>query len=209
MTSRTDLDRPATVLSASLGVVLIAVSILLFVFTGAGGGNPYDVSWGEVSAAKSESKTFAGNGQSQQTAPVTTTGDLSNVTINMDSCSDTPAAGTGQPATIQWQLFKDGKQNATGTAACAPGKVTSIHLHDHPDVGQVKAGSPGDAQSDVWAGHTNATHTFYLVFSYSRPADTVPVPGLPAASSTFAGRMSLEVTKWVAAVNEQGAGVGK
>ncbi len=206
--SRQDMDRPATVLVAVVGVVLIAAS-LPFLILDQGGKTRYDVAWSEATAAASPAAAFGNNGQPAQTAPVTATGDLSNVTVVMESCNDNRGPGNVAPAAaITWELFKDGASYQSGTAQCTPGEVQSMALHAHPDVGSVRAGSQAAAAEKVWEDHVNQTHEFYLRFQYVRGGNTNGLP-IPGVQPTFSGSMSLEVLKWVATVNEQQAGVGK
>jgi hypothetical protein len=203
MTSRNDMDRPATVLSASLGVVLIAVSILLFVFVGGSAAKSYTVTWNQAEAGRSQPAAFASAAGTQaQTTPFTVHGDLSNVTVLMESCNDNRGAGNVAPAAaITWELFKDNASYKTGTAQCTAGDAYAFALHMHPDVGSVKAKSAPGAQDAVWAGHTNQTHTFYLKFQYARGGNTNGLP-IPGVQPTFSGRMQVTVDKWVSAVNE-------
>lgn len=205
MPSRADMDRPATAAAASLGVVLIAAGVLLFVATAPAAAKTFTIAWTQTAApGGSKDAPFAGNGQ-KASVPVTVSGALSNVTVKMAACSDTPGLG-GSPAAITYELFKDNKSVAQGSAPCQQGNVKTLQLHPHPDAGKADGADAAAAETAAYGakGYSNATHTFRLDFSWSRPAGTVPT--LPVGGAQFAGRMGIEVQEWKATANlPQGA----
>lgn len=199
MTSHNDMDRPATVLSASLGVVLIAISVLLFLFVGGGAGTTYDIAWSETQVAQDDN-TFAAQG-TMQTASITTPfAIVSNVTITLD-CGDTPGT-PARPATVAWTLKEGGQTLASGTTSCADNpEVDRVAIGPHPDVGSMKAGSASGAEEKSYAAGTNATHTYTLEFQYTRPAAQVPNP-LPVGQPSITGGMGLYAEAWHATAND-------
>jgi hypothetical protein len=202
MTDRKDMDRPATVSAAVLGVVLIAISLPFLFGSAAAGGKAYALAWSQTEAKQGDAP-FAGNGQTASFALPPITGLFSNVTVTMVACSDTHPNPAEAAATISWELDKDNVSFQTGSATCRAGDVQTFTLHPHPDVASEKAASPADAESKAWAtpGYHNATHVFALKFSYSRA--TSPASGLPGVGSTFAGRMGIKVQQWTVVANEQ------
>lgn len=206
MTSRTDMDRPATVFAAVVGVALIAVS-LPFLITNEGGLERYNLAWRQVEDGSADAP-FAGNGQTA-TVTLAASGLLSNITVTMLSCVD--QRNLDPPASITWTLFKDGASYDQGTASCPNnvGDVKTIALHGHPDKGSVTADSASGAEAKSYSDsrYPNATHEFRLEFRWSRTSN-VPA-GLPVGSSTFSGRMGLRADEWRVTANAQDQEVGK
>ena len=201
MTSRNDMDRPATVLSASLGVVLIAVSIVLFLFVGDGDGTRYNIAWTEVEVAQGDN-TFAAQGTTQTASLTTPFAQVSNVTVTMD-CADTPGT-PARPATVSWTLKEGSETLASGTAACASDdEVQRVAIAPHADVGSVSAGSASEAEDEAYDAGDNETRTFTLEFSYTRPAAPGGI-GLPVGAPSINGGMGLVAEAWLATANEPG-----
>jgi len=205
--SRAEMDRPATAVAASLGVLLIVVGVLLFAVSTPAAGTTFNIAWTQATApGGSKDAPFAGNGQTASVTVTVRDGLFSNVTVTMPACSDTPGVG-GSAATVSWQLFKDNASMADkATAPCRQGNVRTFALHKHADVGQADGATAGDAQKSAYTsgGYSNATHTFRLDFSWSRAAGTLPT--LPVGGSQFAGRMGIQVQEWKATANlPQGA----
>lgn len=199
MTSRTDMDRPATVFTAVLGVALIATSLPFLLFD-EGGSQRYDIAWTQV-VDEAADAPFAGNGQPAE-VELPAAGMLANVTVVMESCNDSPNQ-VDPAATITWELFRDNVSLDSGSAPCQAGDVATVALGGHPDVGSIRAGSASEAQEQAYEAdrdHENTTSVFRLEFSWSRTS-TVPI-GLPVGASTFAGRMGLEVKEWRATATE-------
>lgn len=192
------MDRPATVTTALIGVVLIAVS-LPFLIDADGPATTYRITWTEVPLAAADAP-FAGQGQTA-TVPLTTPSALaSNITVTM-TCADTPGV-PARPATVSWTLKEGARTLDSGSMACAnDDEVARINLTAQPDVGSVKAGSQSSAQEKAYEAGENATRSFVLEFSYTRPASQLP-GGLPVGQATIAGRMGLEAESWQATANE-------
>lgn len=196
MPSRADMDRPATVTAALLGVVLIAVSAPFLASSG-GGATRYDISWTQVSYALNNQAAGAANADTSVSISVEGR-HPSNATVTFNPCSDAAQPPLSQPATITWSLkagnttLQDNQQ-----ASCAnPGPFT-VALHPHPDVGSAEGSNATEAArgAEAYAGKT----TYTLTFRWSRPAGaTGPLPLPPPAFST-AGR--LEIKTWHAIAN--------
>lgn len=192
MTSPNDMDRPATVLSASLGVLLIAISVLLFLFVGGSASTTYNIAWSESEVA-SEEGTFTGtSGEVTLTTPSV---QASNVTV-FSTCADTPGT-PARPATVTWTLKEGSETLGTGTFACAANdEVARVAVGTHPDVGSMKAGSPSSAEQKSYALGDNETRTFVLTYSYTRPASPIP-GGIPVGPQpSIAGGMGLTAEAW-------------
>jgi hypothetical protein len=197
MPSRADMDRPATVTAALLGIVLILFS-LPFLGAGGGGASAYAVSWTEQTYA-TNNRQNAGQGTDATVIITLEARYGSNATVTFEQCNDGAAAPLQQPATITWSLkagnqtLKDGQQ-----ASCAsPGPFT-VALGPHPDVGSASGDNATAAarHAETFGAPTTA---YTLTFRYNRPAGaTGPIPLPPPAFST-AGK--LEVKAWHAIAN--------
>lgn len=196
MSSRTDMDRPATVLAAVVGLVLIAASLPFLILDGGDDSQRYLITWSETQIGQTDA-AFGGPGAE---IPATTmvSGMVSNVTVTLE-CSDNRGPNNiHPPVTITWELFEDNRSIRSGTTACTPGDVEKVNRTPQPDVGAATAESPGAAESTAY---DNSTHTYRLEFTWTRPAGNVP-GGLPVGQPTFAGRMGLDVEAWHATANE-------
>jgi hypothetical protein len=196
MPSRADMDRPATVTAALLGVVLIAVSAPFLASSGSGA-TSYDISWTQVVAASKSQQNAGAN--TDATAIVTVTGlHPSNATITFETCTDGATPPLQQPATITWSL----KQGATvikdnQQASCANNGPFTVALHSHPDVGSAEGRNATEAARS--AEEHDATYSYTLTFRYSRPAgNTGPIPLPPPPFSTNG---KVEVKAWHAIAN--------
>lgn len=209
MPSRADMDRPASVTAAVLGVVLIGITIPYFAFGGGGGGATYDITWTEGSAGSAD--TAIGPQNTPQELPLEVVDQLvSNVTIAIAGCADT-ANPLQQPATLTFELLYENEtaadsegQPIQGTASCNNDGPFSFKVADRPDIGSVDAPSAEAAVDEAFRGGGNRTGTYILQFSWSRPAGPVPSLPLPVGQPAFTGTMSLEVESWRATANEQG-----
>lgn len=209
MPSRADMDRPATVTAALLGVLLIAATIPYFVFGGGGGGITYDIAWSQTSAA-SGTDAIGPSGQQEFDVLV---GDqrVSNATIEIGACADSAQNPLQADAVLTFTLqyenatAKDSSgQDITGQATCDSPGPFRFELGDHPDVGSVQAGSADEAEAKAYGTSGNRTGTYTLQYSWSRPAGTVPPLPLPVGQPLFTGNVVLEIESWRATANEQG-----
>lgn len=191
------MDKPAVVLTAVVGLLLIAGSIPFLLMDGGDGGQRYTITWSEVEVAEASTPFGSPSATVQLTTPAAL---VSNVTVGI-TCSE--EAGTpARPATVTWTLKEGGRTLATGTAPCTPDEeLDRVNITNHPDVGSTSAGSSSDAEAEAYAAGDNETRSFTLEFTYTRPAATVPNP-LPVAQPTISGRMTLTAFAWHAAANE-------
>lgn len=190
------MDRPATILSASIGVVLIVVSILLFVYVGGGTSTRYDIAWSERQVAVRE-QAFAA---SEQTITLPTpSAMISNLTVS-STCNDTPGT-PARPATVTWALKEGSTTLASGANVPCAAFTQRVPIEGHPDVGSAKAGSTGGAEAIAYAAGDNETHTYTLVFTYSRAGGNVP-PQLQVVPPAISGGMKFAADAWFATANE-------
>jgi hypothetical protein len=209
MSSRADMDRPASVTAAIIGVVLIAITIPYFAFGGGGGGNTYDIAWSEVAAGSSDVAIGPSNAPQEASVPVRDQL-VSNVTIEVVGCVDTAQSPVQQDAVLTYTLLyenetaQDSDGNAIeGQATCDDSGPFRFEVSGHPDVGSVDADNADAAVDEAFRNASNRTGTYQLEFSWSRPAGQVPALPLPVGQPGFTGTMSLEVESWRATANEQ------
>jgi hypothetical protein len=198
MPSRADMDRPATVAAALLGVALIAVS-LPFLGSSDEGPAAYAISW----AQESHEARSAPNGAPNADAVVSVTVEgrhPSNATVTFEPCTDAGAGPLQQPATITWSLREGNNTLREGQqASCANNGPFTVPLHPHPDIGTAEGGNATAAAHDAESRAGSVTYT--LTFRYSRPAAP---GGLPLPPPAFATTGELEVQVWRAVANEPG-----
>ncbi len=195
MPSRADMDRPATVTAAALGIVLIAVSVPFLGSTG-GGATEYLIAWTQETAG-SASQPNAGQ-NTDATVRLTVQGrHPSNATIEFNPCNDGAAAPLQQPATITWSLREDNRTlRENQQASCANRGPFAVELHPHPDIGSAE-GENATAAAESAERHSGV-YTYTLTFRYTRP--TAP-GGLPLPTPAFSATGNLEVQAWHAIAN--------
>mgnify|MGYP001603489408 CR=1 FL=1 len=201
MASRSDMDRPATVTAAVLGLVLIGVTIPYFVFSGDAGATDYTVTWSEATAASAEGPV--GTQVSRIEVPVANVR-VSNLTVEFAACNDNTVQGLYGPVTITFRIL-DGTTavpGASGTATCGNSGPFQFAVSGRPDIGEASADSAADAVAGVWAdaGDDNRTTTYVLEVSSQRGAGTLPVTP-PAGGPTFSATAVLTVQAWRATAN--------
>src|SRR5687768_2551177 len=167
MSSRADMDRPAMVTAALLGVVLIAITIPYFTGGGAGGGaQQYSITWSEATAASNDGTTGAAN-QEQSFEVEVTDVNPANAVVELTSCND-GAVAIQQPATISWTLTWE-NHNEAGTASCAQQGPFENAVEPQPDVASAEGTSDEDARAAAYAAADgNETVTFTLTYEWSR-----------------------------------------
>lgn len=197
MTSRAAMDRPATVLTAILGVVLIGASLPWLILDGDSGDKTYTITWDQAFHASGQ-QNVAVTGQTVVTVPVNDA-IPSNATIEFTPCNDGATAPLQQPATISWSLFEGANVTAiaTGTYQCGDDAIEPVALDQHPDVGQVKAGNETEAEEAAEADGVRST-TYRLQVTVSRPATA----GLPLPPPTFTATAKLTIDTWLANANQ-------
>ena len=207
MPSRSDMDRPASAVAAIAGVVLIAVSLLLFAFVvGGDEGKTYDIAWTEAPETMATA-VIGASGAPQEVVLVVRDALASNLTIQIDGCTDTAQAPVQQDAVLTYTLEYE-NQTAQSDGQPIEGQLTcdapsaTFQVADHPDVGSASGANADEAEAEAY-GTGNETGTYVLQFSWSRPAGNVPPIPLPVGQPVFTGTMSLEVLSWRATANEQ------
>lgn len=197
MSSRTDMDKPATILAAVIGLVLIGVSLPFLILDGNEGGQRYSIAWAGVPAE---------NGQAQRALSGTGTVEVpirfdsiipSNATIAI-TCNDTFTAPVQNAATVTWQLERNGTVVDQGTGCPSNERVA---LGTHPDVGAATADSADEAV-EAAEGDAAVAAEFVLVVTVARQAS--PGGGLPVGQPTFTGQATLTIEEWSATANEPG-----
>jgi len=199
MPSRADMDRPASVTAAILGVVLIGITIPYFAFGGGAGGDDYAITWSQADAGSKEGPV--GTQVSRIEVPV---GNVraSNLTVQFDPCNDNTVQGLYGDVTITFRVLDGTTEVASGTANCDNNGPFAFPLEAQPDVGEIAAGSASDALKSLWAANddANRTTTYVLEVSSQRGGSTVPVTP-PAGGPSFSATARLEVQAWRATAN--------
>ncbi|MFA5943982.1 MAG: hypothetical protein WC876_05905 [Candidatus Thermoplasmatota archaeon] len=200
MASRSDMDRPATVTAAVLGLVLIGVTIPYFLFGGDAGATDYTVTWSEAEAGSADEAAGAANTDTLVEVVVTDVQPAS-ATILFDPCTDNAQPPLSSRAQITWTL-KEGDLVVASSAApvdCnAPGPIT-VELGEHSDVGAATASTASDAEQQAYESEDlNKTASYTLTFRWTRPAGTLPVP---VGTQNIQLGASLTIHSWRATAN--------
>lgn len=200
MTSRSAMDRPATVVVALLGVALIAVS-LPFLADSDTESKTYNVAWTEGLHGSGQANAAAAQGTTTTVSVPVTDAQVATALVEVPTCTDGFTAPVQSEATLTWRLFAGTATTPIddGTATCASRAPVEVALGDHADVGSTSATSAQEAQNEAYAAGTNQTVTYRLEFSWSRPAAP---GGLPLPAPAFSASMKLTVNEWLATANE-------
>jgi hypothetical protein len=197
MPSRADMDRPASVTAAILGVVLIAITLPYFILGGAGGGgSAYDISWTAVTTAEGQAQSGAANTDTVVTVTVSNQVPARAV-IEFDPCTDAGGNAVQPAATVTWTLREGSRQIGDGTASCANNGPSTVEIEAQPDTGQADGDGAQEAARSAY-GSENRTATYTLTFRWTRAAPPAPLP-LPAAA--FSTTAHLEIQVWRATAN--------
>lgn len=199
MPSRADMDRPASVTAAVLGLVLIGITIPYFLFGGGGGSQDYAISWSEAEASSKEGPV--GAQVSRIEAPVSDVR-ASSLTVEFEPCDDNTVQGLYGAVTITFRLLDGTTEIDSGTATCGNSGPFNFPLAAQPDVGEFSADSSAEAIESLWAANrdANRTTTYVLEVSSQRGGSTVPVTP-PAGGPSFSATARLEVNAWRATAN--------
>lgn len=199
MTSRSAMDLPATVMTALLGVALIAVS-LPFLLASEEGGREYGIAWTEGLHGSSQANVGAQGATTTVSVPVTGA-QVASARIEFPSCTDGFTAPVQSPATLTWRLFEGTSTTVIedGTATCAQATAVTVQLDAHADIASTSAASADAAQAKAYGAGENQTTSYRLEFSWNRPA---AVGGLPLPAPAFSASMKLTVNEWLATANE-------
>jgi hypothetical protein len=199
MTSRSEMDRPAIVATALLGIVLIAVSAPFLGSVGSDEGTTYNLTWTAV-AFDSASAPNGGAGQEVVVAVTVDNALPATALVSFDPCDDAAQPPLQSPATIAWSLERDGVavQGGSGSASCDDFGPFEVALGGHPDVAQVKAASADEAEGKAY-GATPGPITYTLRYQWTRPAGvTGPLP-LPQPAFSTTGVLDIQV--WAVTAN--------
>lgn len=203
MPSRSDLDMPATVIAAVIGVAIIAVALPFTISAFPQTPKSYDATWGERAI---DTKTLTVPTETGTYRATVAGSDFQPASIKVEvQCSDSFNANLQQQAaTLRVKLTRAGAAAALKeeTLPCADGSFT-VTLGSHADVAGAQANSAETAEKVVWldamAGNTTATYT--LEVAPSRPPSGVPtLPVTPPTSLTATLRVTLNA--WDVAMNE-------
>jgi hypothetical protein len=220
LTSRSDLDRPATVIAAVVGLVVILVALPFTIAAFPQTPKSYDVAWGERPVASASLTVPTDSNTWTLDLPVANFQPAS-VKVETPVCTDTfnPQLQQ-QPATLHVRLTE--KRGSTTSVLkdipdvrCADkdadGKGTfTVHLGGHFDVATTQANDAATAKKIAWldASAMNVTgSTYTLEVTPSRSAGTLPA--LPVAPTSLAASLRLTVNGWDAALNEHQKEVGR
>jgi len=199
MTDRKQMDRPAMAFTFVLGVVLVGAS-LPFTIQEWPKDPRWNVSWSEDPAG-SASAPLSTDG-APVTVQVTATDALVADAIFELTCTDTTGA-LGQPAQVDWSIEDDdGNVLGGGTDVACAAAEHEVHVVPMPERSSVRAPDEAEGAKEVYAGLDNATVTYTLTVSWSRPDGQVPPLGLPVGAPTLVGEAKLTVNRWVAEVSE-------
>jgi hypothetical protein len=217
MSSRSEMDRPAVVLTAVVAVVLIVASGPFTLLWWGEGNTEYEVDWESVESGSGQARVTAA--PQTQTAEVPA-GDIltSFVTVAVPQCTDGAQAPLTQPATLSWTLSYRMDNQTTeigrGSFTCAQRPAEqSFARTPEPNLGSREVEMSDDeseeraaARASIWSsdlyGGLNETGTYVLQVSSSRPAATVPGVPAPALSAT----LDVKVHKWQDLVQEAADG---
>lgn len=219
MTSRRDLDMPATAIAAALGVLVIAVALPFTIAAFPQTPKSYDASWGER-ALDTKTVTVAADTGAYRATVAARDFQPASIRVETTACSDSANPSLQQqPATLHAVLRRDGDgtlQEADFTCAEKDGKGTfTFVLGDHADIAGAQATDPATSKRIVWldAAASNVTAASYtLEVTARRPASTVPplpVPGSTPVAPTLAANVKVTLNGWDVAMNEHLKEVGK
>jgi hypothetical protein len=216
LTSRSDMDKPAALIAALIGVVIILVALPFTIAAFPQTPKAYDVAWGEK--AMGSASVIIASDTAHQSATFSPR-DFQPASIKVETvpCSDTFNANLQQsPATLHVVLTRAGAGGALKdvTFPCSAAGTTgtfTVKLGDHADIATAQATDPETAKKLVWldAMSGNVTGASYTVdVTASRPASGIPtLPVTPATPLTAS--IKFTVYGWDAAVNEHQKEVGK
>lgn len=189
------MDKPAIVLSAIIGLVLIGVSLPFLILDEGDGQDQFEIMWTQAEAGRDEGALVMG---STQTFTVTVEAGLpSNATVEV-TCTDGATPPLQPAATVTWELFEgDGTTPIDSGSGCAVDET--VRLGGHPDVATAAADSAEDAEQ-VAMGDDLRTVTYRLEVTASRPAAT---GGLPVPPGAFSGTGRLVAEEWLATANPE------
>jgi hypothetical protein len=216
LTSRRDLDKPAAVIAAVVGIVIIVVALPFTIAAFPQTPKTFDAAWGEKTTG-SRTLTVPTDTGTYKAEVTGTNFQPASIQVDTTVCTDTHDA-TFQQAAASLHLKLTTTRGASSqvledrTFKCPDGIHLGHKLGDHADVTGAQARDAVIAKKIVWldASLANATgpSTYTLEVTASRPAPGIPtLPVTPAASLGVSLRLTLNA--WDAVLNEHQKEVGK
>jgi hypothetical protein len=216
LTSRSDLDKPAALIAAIIGVVIILVALPFTIAAFPQTPKAYDATWGERAVdattltVPSETGSYRATVSARDFQPA-------SVKVEIPTCSDAFSAQFQQNAATMRVKLTETRGSAsrvlkeTPPMQC-PGEGFTIKLGDHADVATAQATDAATAKKIVWldamAQNATGVSTYTLEVTPSRPASQVPT--LPVTPPTSLGAtVRLTLYGWDVAMNEHQKEVGK
>ena len=203
MSSRQAHDGPATLIAASIGVVLLLVGVSLTLFETnreAGDGQEFRVTWSQT--AGTVKSASAGGSATVSIAA----GLVAAVSVTSTACTDsadTPQGSLQNPASITITVKrKVGTQTvnvrAPVTYACAnvPNPIL-LNLTPPPDIGAITGSDLANAGTnlDARVAASRVAADYIVEVTSQRTANQVP-PQLPGVQPTLTATVELKVTTW-------------
>jgi hypothetical protein len=219
LTSRSDLDKPAAIIAALVGLAIILVALPFTIAAFPATPKSFDAAWGEKAVGSTsltvptETNTYTAN------VPVA---DFQQASVRVETtvCTDTFNPQLQQSAASLHLRLTERRGGATRVlkdvagVTCADkatdGKGTfSVRLGEHADVATAQAPDAATAKRIAWldASAMNVTGSVYtLEVTPSRAAGMLP---LPVAPTSLAASLRLTVNGWDVAMNLHQKEVGK
>jgi len=207
MPGRQEWDRPATMIAAVLGLVVLGGSLPFTVHyfpqqAAATTAGRYDVDWSTSPLGGAAATIADGTPTAKAVADVTGTIARVVVQVSPEACRDMYRSQLQQsPAQVTWSL----DEAANGTSAhLGGGQFTCQGLGGFPrtfvnaSAPDVRASTSGNATA-VAAGVPQQHAVFTLTLSWSRPAS--PVSPVPVLQPTFSAQGSVDVLGFVPTVS--------
>jgi len=198
MPSRSEMDKPAAVLTAVVAVALIAVSAPFTMQWWGEGTTEYEVDWESAETASAQAR-LTGSAQTQRAE--IPAGDVltSFVNVTVTQCTDPAAPPLQSPASISWVLTYEEGGNGTelgrGSFSCQQMPEEGFARTARPSLGAREVERSTDdeeraaARAAIWdadlLGGLNETGTYVLEVSSTRPAGAIPGLPAPALAVTF------------------------
>ncbi|HUR63619.1 MAG TPA: hypothetical protein VM241_03970 [Candidatus Thermoplasmatota archaeon] len=210
MTSRSDLDTPATVIAAALGVAVILVALPFTIAAFPQTPKSYDAAWGERLL---DSKTLPVTAEGRFTATVSAR-DVQPASIKVETtaCADTFNPQFQQQAANLHVKLSSGSTLLKEIDMKCPGEGFTVKLGDHADVASAQASNPETAKRIVWldASATNATGALSYTLEVVASRTASPLQQIPITpATTLAASLRVSLSGWDVTMNEHQKEVAK
>jgi hypothetical protein len=210
LTSRSDLDTPATVIAAALGVVIILVALPFTIAAFPQTPKSYDATWGERLL---DSKTLTVAGEARFTASVSARDfQPASIKVETTACADTFNPQFQQQAANLHVKLSSGSTLLKELDMKCPGEGFTVKLGDHADVASAQASNPETAKRIVWldASAANATGTLAYTLEVVASRTASPLQQIPVTpATTLAASLRVSLYGWDATMNEHQKEVAK